>query len=284
MTLDERVRMTTGCRDSDVIIKVSGAGRVDELSGERIQIMHNGLKVVADGYYGSWMTQIIADLRGHHEPQEELIFDVIARRARPDSTMIELGAYWCYYSMWYLNAVAGSRAICVEPDPFHLALGRRNGSLNGIVDRMSFIQAWTGGAALPDATYPCETTHALLTLPQFDVPGIIAAQNLDAVEVLHIDTQGAELPLIRSMRDVVGKLRFVCVSTHHHQISGSPTTHEDCLAAVRDLGGHILVEHPVHESFSGDGLIVASFSASDADLVVPVISRNTPEHSLFREA
>lgn len=36
--------------------------------------MHNGVKVIAGGYYGSWMTEIIRLLQGHHEPQEERVF------------------------------------------------------------------------------------------------------------------------------------------------------------------------------------------------------------------
>jgi hypothetical protein len=37
----------------------------------------------------------------------------------------------------------------------------------------------------------------------------------------------------------------------------------------------------VEESFSGDGMIAASFDPADASLVIPPISRNTPENSLF---
>ena len=46
-------------------------GQTQVLSdGTRVQIMHNGLRVLADGYCGEWMTQLIARCRGCHEPQE----------------------------------------------------------------------------------------------------------------------------------------------------------------------------------------------------------------------
>jgi len=53
----------------DYIPKFSNAGRVqtDEL-GNKIQIMHNGLTVRANGYYGEFITQIVERLHGHHEP------------------------------------------------------------------------------------------------------------------------------------------------------------------------------------------------------------------------
>lgn len=75
--------------------------------------------------------------------------------------------------------------------------------------------------------------------------------------------------------------RFVVVSTHHAQISGSATTHEDCLRAIQKLGGILLEEFSVEESFSGDGLIVASFDPADAALALPSITRNEPARSLY---
>jgi hypothetical protein len=57
------------CADADYIPKVPDAGkvRVDE-QGNRVQVMHNGLLVGADGYYGDFVTQIIERMKEHHEP------------------------------------------------------------------------------------------------------------------------------------------------------------------------------------------------------------------------
>ena len=50
---------------------------------------------------------------------------------------------------------------------------------------------------------------------------------------------------------------------------------------LMDAGGVILAEHSVDESYSGDGLIVASFRASDREIRLPVLSRNRRLESLF---
>jgi hypothetical protein len=71
------------------------------------------------------------------------------------------------------------------------------------------------------------------------------------------------------------------ISTHHESISGSPFTHSDCIDILKNLGAIILVEHEIHESFSGDGLIVSSFDPEDAKISLPSISRNTSDNSLF---
>ena len=105
-----------------------------------------------------------------------------------------------------------------------------------------------------------------------------------ASELLHMDVQGAELPFLQSLprdrlRDAV---RFVMLSTHHSSISGSPTTHADCLALLRARGAHVMVEHDVIASYSGDGLVLASFYEEDAGLDFPPISRNVAATSLFQ--
>lgn len=67
MDLEARIAMTARGRDADAIAKVAGAGEVffDE-AGARLQRMHNGLKVLADGYCGAWMTRLVERCGGHH--------------------------------------------------------------------------------------------------------------------------------------------------------------------------------------------------------------------------
>jgi len=121
--------MTVSCRDCDAIPKVDRAGEVFEYRGETVQLMHNGVKVVAGGYHGDWMSQIINRLRGHHEPQEELIFHEIMKYIPASATMIELGGFWSYYSLWFLANNAKRRSaqenqVLYLLDSFALHLGR----------------------------------------------------------------------------------------------------------------------------------------------------------------
>ena len=59
-------------------------------------------------------------------------------------------------------------------------------------------------------------------------------------------------------------------------------THQKALKVIEESGGHVIAEHSVSESFSGDGLIVASFHEVDRDFVVEV-SRARAKDSLFGE-
>jgi FkbM family methyltransferase len=282
----ERTLMTIGCRDCDALPKAPDAGRIVATPDGPVQIMHNGVKVVAGGYHGDWMAHIIRALRGHHEPQEELVFHHLLRYARHDTLMVELGAFWSYYSLWYLDEVPGSEAVCIEPDPHNLAVGRRNMELNGQNARMTFHQAAIGAPAADAVEMVCESDNATVVVPRLDMAGVLARVGGRAIEVLHIDAQGAELGFLQSMPAAVaaGLVRFLVVSTHHASISGSKTTHEDCLDAVRSMNGTIFAAHSIQESFSGDGLIVAGFFRQDTRIVMPPLSRNRPESSLFPES
>lgn len=282
----ERTLMTIGCRDTDVIAKVPGAGSIVREGDQQVQIMHNGLRVLAGGYYGDWMAQIIRGLQGHHEPQEELVFHHLLRYVRHNTRMAELGAFWSYYTLWFLREVPGSTALCVEPDAYNLSVGKHNAWLNQLLDRVEFRNAWIGGEAAQSASVTTEHSGGPIELPVMDMNAVLGNSGGGPLELVHLDIQGAELALIRSMKTAVaaGLLRFVMVSTHHSSISGSKTTHPDCVEALRSLGAHILVEHDVIESFSGDGLVLASFYREDANLPFPEISRNRAQTSLFGTA
>lgn len=286
LSLLGRTNMTIGCRDTDNIPKVVDAGLImHNENGDLVQKMHNGLSVVAGGYHGEWMSQIIRGLRGHHEPQEELVYFDCLRYARHNTVIVELGAFWSYYSLWYLNEIPGSRAIGVEPDPNNLNIGQRNAALNDLEDRCVYLQAWVGGSETTNATLVCESDNVARTLRSVDFDAVVRMAEGQQIEMLHIDAQGAETPFLRSIEAGIAQrsVRFLCVSTHHSSISGSHTTHVDCLQAIRNAGGCVLVEHNVEESFSGDGLILASFQPEDRGLNISSISRNNPEKSLFSD-
>lgn len=283
MSNDERAAMTLSCRDCDPVPKVADAGHVRVEDGRQIQVMHNGIKVIAGGYMGDWTTRIIEGLHGHHEPQEELVFHHLLKHVRPGTVMTELGSNWAYYTLWYLHDVAGSRALCIEPDPTYMAVGVANAKLNSATDRITFRQGWVGGSGQDTQSIAIESSHEPLTLPNYDMARVLDAAGGGPIELVHIDAQGAELPFLRSMAAAVGRgqVRFLVMSTHHSSISGSETTHGDCVREIKSLGGTVLVEHSVQTSYSGDGLVVASFDAGDRTLSLPAISRNDPKRSLF---
>jgi len=277
-----RADMTASCRDCDPIPKVPDSGRVVSFQGRPVQIMHNGVRVAADGYYGEWMTGLIERLRGHHEPQEEVVFHEVLKHLSPVATMLELGGFWSYYSLWFKSQYGDRRrAFVVEPDPNHLTVGRTNAELNN--QEIVFLQACVGAEPASAVTFTTESAGTVV-IPQISVASLLRQHNVAHLDILHCDTQGAETAIIESCESLFRNrnVRFGVFSTHSHHISGDPLTHQRCLGMLKEFGGRILAEHDVHESFSGDGLIVAYFGSVPLDWHEPSMSKNRYCSSLFR--
>jgi FkbM family methyltransferase len=272
LTEFERAQLTASCRDTDAIPKVDNAGAVLSTPEGSVQVMHNGVLVREGCYYGDWMTEIIRNLRGHHEPQEEVVFHEIVELLAADTprpTMLELGAFWSYYSLWLLQRVPDARALLVEPDPNNLQVGKANLALNG--RRAEILQAAVGSQPLPPRPFVCDSDSQSRLVPTESLSSLMTHFGASRLDLLLLDVQGAELDFLEGGRSVLADhVRFVMVSTHHHTISGDPATHQRCLQLLTGLGAHILAEHTVAESFSGDGFIAASFDRRDAQLQVSI--------------
>ncbi len=282
LSLEERVDLATRCRDCDILPKDPQAGAVVTApDGTRVQVAHNGLRVVADGYCGAWMTELIRRCQGHHEPQEERVFHEVVARMPGDATMIELGAWWSFYSLWFLKDAPARRAVALEPDPARRALGEANAALNGLAP--AFVDGFAGGTEAPAAPFLLDSGQRV-EIPRLTVAGLMRAQGIGTLDLLHCDAQGAELDVLTGCIPLFreGRIRTVVVSTHHHAISGDPLTHQRCQALIEEAGGAVFAEHDVQESFSGDGLIAARFGPDQAAWPVIPLSLNRYATSLFR--
>jgi hypothetical protein len=242
LTQKQRIELTTSCRDSDYIPKVDNAGSViTSENGDRVQVMHNGCVVLADAYYSSFQTEIIQDLRGHHEPQEEKVFYEVLKHIKSGAVMLELGAYWSYYSLWFQTTIEQSTNYMIEPTQANLEVGMRNFSINN--KKGNFIQAFIG-KQVDETTHPRTTT----------VDEIIKLYNIDYLDILHSDIQGHEYDMLIGAQNALmnKKVKFVFISTH------GLIVHYQCMNLLKKYGFYILTNHTPPESYSIDGLIVAT--------------------------
>ena len=277
--LMKRIIMTSKCRDADSISKVKYAGRIDDSGGIKLQVMHNGLKVVEGCYYGEWMSEVIKRCRGHHEPQEEKAFEIINNLIGDSGFMIELGCFWAYYSLWFLSKSRHRSAVGLEPEPDHIKFGLQNAEINHLNHQMTFIH----GACAPSDNSTINLTtekSGNLTLKGYTVQELLRLSNID---LLHCDTQGCEEFVADQVLKLAesGLIRFCFFSTHAYEITGNPLTHQQTLEKLQNFGAWIICEHDVFESFSGDGLIVASFMPLDRGLRIE-ISTNRYSKNIFK--
>jgi len=281
---EERAKMTLACKDGEDIPRVKNAGKTAVIRGKEVQIMHNGLKVLKGAYQGNWQSKIIEGLKGIHEPQEEKVFYEVLKKIPPNSTILELGSWWSYYSMWFLKTIKNSKAYCCEPDPENLELGKANARLNSIIEGKGiFFRQYASGFQNNKKIKFKTSRDKIITVPIRSVDSIIMEEKISKLGILHMDIQGAELDALKGAQESIqkGLIRFLFVSTHHYSISSDPTMHHRCLSFIRKNGGYIIATHSIFESCSGDGLIVASFDKIDKDFTVRV-SLQPVEDSFFR--
>jgi hypothetical protein len=235
---DGRIADVLACPDNVRLSRVADAGRI--VNGH--QVMHNGLKVVTDGYYGEGVTRMLVANGGCHEPQEEVVFDAILRALPMGATMVEVGAYWGFYSMWFCQAVQGARVFLVEPNANNLAVGQRNFSLNGLAG--DFTQAYIGNS-------PGIAGDGVRIVT---VESLLREKGLTRLNILHADIQGFELQMLEGARKhlALASIDYLFISTHTMEL------HEQCVEFLRALDYRVLVSVNMEESHSYDGILVAS--------------------------
>lgn len=220
--------------DNAAIPRVPDAGK---LQGH-VLTMHNGVRVCANGYYGNGILNMLIENKGVHEPQEERAFEAIIAHLKEDCTMLELGAYWAFYSLTLLQQRPKARCFLVEPDPANLQSGEENFRLNGRTG--CFVQA--GVDRTPQ-----------IKPPTVSVDAFCSDHGIDHLDILHSDIQGFELLMLEGASRMLssGNVDYVFISTHSNSL------HADCIKTLKSTGYIILADADLNETFSCDGLIVA---------------------------
>lgn len=240
-----RVKM---CQDTDYIPKVENAGSVIEVNGDKCIVMHNGVLVYDGSYHGQWMTDVIQYLKGHHEPQEEKVFYEVLQLIPENSTMVECGSFWSYYSLWFHKEIKGSKNIMIEPNPYKCELGQLNFALN------DFEGTFFNGCIGDSYQETCGFTDwdgKNYNIQKISIDWLMESQNLSKINVLHADIQSAEHQLLdggeNSFR--TNKIDFLFLGTH------SPNN--PFIKKLESFGYKIICSFEVQESFFDDGLILA---------------------------
>lgn len=196
-------------------------------------IMHNGVLVPRRCYYGNFADILIVN-RGVHEPQEELVFGLVMPEVPDGEPMVELGAYWGFYSAWFKRCHPSSSVYLVEPKREHLAVGQQTFQLNAIEG--NFVQGFVGAGGMNFGQF-CEQN------------------SIRDIGVLHADIQGAEVELLQDIRPILeaNRIRFLFVSTHGQVI------HENCRSFLESVGYRVIADVDYDAgTYACDGLVVAA--------------------------
>lgn len=259
----ERVTLAREAPDNVFIPRVPDAGRI--IQGK--QIMHNGLRINAGSYYGFEESILMHANRGVHEPQEERVFQAVLPDIKPDSVMIEMGAFWSFYSMWFNKMVRGARNYMLEPDGFNLESGRLNFRLNGMLGEFRHCGIGERSDTMPSG------------VPIICVDDFVRTEGIAHVHLLHADIQGKEVALLRGAAFLFTNqsVDWVFISTHEESL------HTDCLELFDKYGYPIIAAVRPSESYSKDGIIVAKRHGIGGVERVCIALRNAPKTKTGRD-
>jgi len=196
-------------------------------------VLHNGIKVEKDGYYGDFSKILILN-KGCHEPAEERMFELILRDIPENGTMIELGSYWSFYTIWFNKVVKRARNYCIEPELQNLNLGKKNCLLNNI-HNVDFTQGFIGKR-------------------QINLCDFVKVKQIESIDILHSDIQGYELEMLQYITELLiqNKIRYLFISTH------SDGLHYECINLLKKCNYRIIASADFEtETFCFDGIIVA---------------------------
>ena len=250
MRTTERIKLTSSCKDCEKIPKNKNGGQVVTENNQKIQYMFNGLKIHYDCYHSPWMNEIITNLKGHHEPQEELCFYYVLNLLEKNANMLELGCAWAYYSMWFKKNITDGLNICIEPNINKLNKGINNIKLNKFdLNKFVFINGFIGKNYIQQDIFT-DWDNTKMNIPQYNIEKIINSNNNLFIDVLHSDIQGAEEDMLIGAKNVFDKVGFFIISTHGNM-------HSKCIKNLISNNFHILIQHTIQESVSADGLIIA---------------------------
>jgi hypothetical protein len=224
------------CPDWWALEKIPEAGQISQ----GLLIMHNGLQVLPTAYYGYGHSKLMQRALGIHEPQEERLFRDVIAQLPTNSSMMELGSYWAYYSLWFHKAIPNARNIMVEPRLSNLNYGKEHFRLNSF--QGEFIQAGIGKDPRQEGE-----------LRIMSVDELMHSSSIDRLTILHSDIQGYELEMLQGAEKALTDrtIDFFFISTH------SDSLHEDCISHLTQYGYKILDNYRIEESWNPDGLIVA---------------------------
>ncbi len=251
----QRIDTVLASADNARLPRVAEAGKVFQ----EYQLLANGLKITLGSYYDFGNTHLLIANRGVHEPQEEHAFGEVLRAIPPGATMMELGSYWAFYSMWFASTVTAGRCIMVEPDPHKMNFGELNFKLNKL----------TGSF---DLGFITDKPDPNLSIPYYSVDYLMEKHHVGHLHILHSDIQGYELDMLNGCRDALKRqaIDYFFISTHTNKL------HSNCIETLTTAGYLIVCEANLDESYSVDGLIVAKRKGAKGADQIAISKRTAP--------
>jgi len=155
--------------------------------------------------------------------------------------MLELGAYWGHYSLWFSKVLKNTHCTLVEPEEINIEAGKKNFQRNG--KEAVFIQEFVSSENFTVDKFFSENSSKISDLT-----------------LLHSDIQGFEEEMLLNSEKALSekKIKYLMISTHGKRI------HEKCLSIIKRNKYIVSLDsEPISHTTSSDGFIFAHHTGVD---------------------
>ena len=220
-------------------------------------------------------TQTLDGLMSHEEEHTSFMEFLEVVENKEDPLMIEIGPWWSFWSLCFRQKFPHGSNFIIEIGKRHLDVALTNFKLNGYdVDAEwgGFFLDHSNTVVYPDSNYNYnledllengthdpENVHFNESLegdmvgPELDFVTLYNEKQLDNIDVLHVDIQGSEYPLMRQLTasKILNKIQSIIVATH------SPNIH-NAIKYILETNSFTILKEGLYGTVGGDGMFVAT--------------------------
>ncbi len=201
-----------------------------------------------------------------HDYEYGMFCEVLDRIDKDSPVMMELGSYWAFWSLAFRKRFHNGRNILVELGKRQLSMGIKNFSMNGFTE----THYWGGFHVNDSNVYAPQVRQSNYNYddhggywdtdlvgrmdgPEIQFEDVYCIEKLDEIDLLHIDIQGSEVPLILRLvyeyPKILAKIQNMIIATHH------PLAQAE-LARMLVSNGFALTREEPFGTIGGDGMLV----------------------------
>jgi len=151
-----------------------------------------------------------------HKKEHTYFLEVLDNIKHKKAVMIEIGSFWAIWSLLFRKRFPNGKNILIELGKKRLDVGLENFKLN----RFSST-SYHGGFCLNESnTLKNEVLDSEEIGPELNFFDICREQDLDVIDLVHMDIQGSELLLLESIKPILEeqKILNLVVATHSDEI------------------------------------------------------------------
>lgn len=204
-----------------------------------------------------------------HDSEYKIFSEILEKiNNKENPTMVEIGCWWAFWSLCFRKKYPNGKNILVELGKRHLSVGINNFKLNNF----SETHYW-GGFYLNDSNtysrvnenyyfekmdneYFDDSLLGKMTGPELHIIDIISLEKLNKIDLLHMDIQGSEMPLLEDLfinysSVLTDKIDNIVVATHSQEIHNN-------IQNILEKTGFKILKNMNFGSVGGDGMLIAT--------------------------